>query len=99
MVSATEHASWPSTTISPETKNLINLFFSLVDQKESHIGDRLATEVFAEDGKMIAGPATFVGSAGMVMVISSSPLNNDANGIRNQEMSRTRLGRGDCSPA
>ena len=41
---------WPSTGLSPEVKQLITHFFSLVDLPKPDAGLQIAAEVFAEDG-------------------------------------------------
>lgn len=62
---ATESTVWPSPQISFEIKQLLDKFFSLVDNKAGDSGQRLGTEVFTPDGKFFATSGNFQGSAGM----------------------------------
>ena len=60
----TASTQWPSPEPSSEIKHLINLLFSLADSKETNAGDRMAAEVFAEDGKFLLPTGSFSGSTG-----------------------------------
>ncbi len=73
MPSATESTEWPSTPIASEVKQLISLFFHLVDQPDANIGDRLASEVFTTDGKLLTVQGAAVGSEGQVKSIAARP--------------------------
>jgi len=74
MASATEATEWPSTAIAPEVKQLISLFFHLVDQPDDNVGNRLASEVFTPDGKLLTVQGAAVGSEGQVIRPSSFPI-------------------------
>ncbi len=62
---STDSTVWPLPHLSTDVKQLIDRFFSLVDNKGSDSGERLAREVFTEDGKFFATSGDFEGSAGM----------------------------------
>lgn len=66
MTKALSTTDWPSIDIPVEGQKLIGRFFELADQPEKNSGKRLAEEVFAEDGEMIAAGGRFVGSNGNV---------------------------------
>ena len=61
----TASTAWPSTGISTNVKQLIDHFFSLVDNKADDSGQKIAKEVFTDDGKFFATSGNFEGSAGM----------------------------------
>lgn len=73
MPTALEHTIWPDTPIEPEAKNLIALFFRVVDLKDPDSGKQLAEEVFTPDGKMITANGTFHGEAGASRVSPVEP--------------------------
>ena len=58
-------AIWPSAGVSPEVKQLIKHFFSLVDLPKTDAGLRMAAEVFTEDGVFAATSGYFKGK-GMI---------------------------------
>jgi hypothetical protein len=61
---AIQSTEWPSTPVNLGVKQLIALFFHLVDQKDDDIGSRLASEVFSPDGKLLTVQGAAQGSAG-----------------------------------
>ena len=63
-MASTSSTEWPATPIPTETKELITKFFTLVDWVNPDAGPRLASEVFAEDGKLVSPGPTFEGSEG-----------------------------------
>ena len=61
---------WPDTPIEPEVKDLIALFFHLVDLNDTGAGQQLSEHVFTPDGKMVAANGTFHGEAGASRISS-----------------------------
>lgn len=61
---ATDAAEWPSIAISPEARELVNLFFLCTESKLDDAGLRLAKDVFAPSGKFVTPHGTFTGSDG-----------------------------------
>lgn len=54
----TEKTIWPtSVELDQSVKDLVDLFYTLADDKSSESGPRLAKEVFTKDGEM--GAAAF----------------------------------------
>jgi hypothetical protein len=64
MTTAINSTKWPPGPISENVKNLISLLYSLVESKDSSVGDRLAREVFAAEGQFFTPHFTASGSAG-----------------------------------
>lgn len=64
MTTAIHSTQWPPVPISEDVKNLISLLYSLVESKDSTVGDRLANEVFTVDGQFLTPHSTASGSAG-----------------------------------
>jgi len=59
----TENTEWPtSTPVSDATKSRIDTLFSLLDSRDQSVGDRLADELFTEDGVMHGGAGTAHGT-------------------------------------
>lgn len=89
MASAISSTSWPSTLVSQEGKSLINHFFTLADTKSPDSGERLANEVFTENGIFIAanGPSTGrAGETAFLLPFNGSCINTD----RCQAISKSR---------
>ena len=70
MPTALEYTVWPDTPIEPEVKDLIALFFHLVDLNDTDAGEQLAEHVFTPDGQMITASGTFNGEAGASQISS-----------------------------
>ena len=70
MPTALEHTVWPDTPIEPEVKDLMALFFHLVDLNDTGAGQQLAEHVFTPDGQMITANGTFNGEAGASCISS-----------------------------
>ncbi|KAJ5745091.1 hypothetical protein N7520_010273 [Penicillium odoratum] len=54
---------WPISQPSPEVKQLVHRFFSLVDTNSEEVGQTIADEIFTQDGLMVTANAMFQGSA------------------------------------
>jgi hypothetical protein len=46
----TASTEWPSIAVPTPVKQLVDTFFSLLDNDNKGVGDRLAGEIFAADG-------------------------------------------------
>ena len=79
MPTALEHTVWPDTPIEPEVKDLIALFFRLVDLNDKDAGKPLAEDVFTADGKMITANGAFDGEAGASRFSPREPLSSFAH--------------------
>lgn len=66
---ATDKTAWPSTGLTSKTKGIISLLFQLVDLNDPKSGEKLATEVFTDDGKFLATSGNFTGK-GMALLES-----------------------------
>ena len=64
MPTTLQHIIWPDVPVEPEAKDLIDLFFRLVDLNDVGSGKQLAEDVFTPDGRMITANGTFIGKAG-----------------------------------
>ncbi|KAH7131832.1 hypothetical protein B0J11DRAFT_612041 [Dendryphion nanum] len=53
---------WPSLSLSIQTRYLIATFYEIADKKDDDAGDRIANEIFAENGVLVAPNGTFKGS-------------------------------------
>ena len=73
MSTALERTGWPDTPIEPEVKDLIALFFRLVDLSDNEAGRQLAEDVFTADGNMITANGAFDGEAGASPVLAKRP--------------------------
>lgn len=62
----TDSAKWP-TTVHSTVVQLYDLFFTLVDTTSETSGNRLAEEVFAEDGIFMATSGSFEGGEGILL--------------------------------
>lgn len=63
----TGSTTWPSTDCpSAPVKQLIDKFFSLVDQKGEDIGDQLSHDIFTENGTFLTANGAFKGARGMM---------------------------------
>jgi hypothetical protein len=61
----TEKTIWPtSVQLDQSVKGLIDLFYTLADDKSSNAGPRIAEEVFTKDGTMGAAAGVAKGSEG-----------------------------------
>lgn len=61
----TESTIWPtSVQLDQSVKGLIDLFYTLTDDKSSNAGPRLAEEVFTKDGTMGSSAGVAKGSEG-----------------------------------
>lgn len=60
----------PISQPSSEIKQLVNHFFALVDTNAEDVGQRLADEVFTQDGTFIMANATFQGAAGKITLLN-----------------------------
>jgi hypothetical protein len=60
----TEHTEWPSFEINGAIKELISRFFLLLDSEDASVGDTLADEIFASNGKAVFGGRSFTGADG-----------------------------------
>ncbi|OAL20123.1 hypothetical protein AYO20_11560 [Fonsecaea nubica] len=61
MVYNTEATEWPSFEINPAIKDLISRFFKLLDTQDSSVGNVLADEIFALNGRAEFGGHFFNG--------------------------------------
>lgn len=62
----TAYTIWPSTDcLSAPVKQLIDKFFSLVDQKGGDTGEQLSREIFTEDATFLTANGAFQGATGM----------------------------------
>ena len=59
----TDSAKWP-TAMPATVMRLYDLFFSLVDAKSETSGNRLADEIFTQDGIFMATSGSFEGDEG-----------------------------------
>lgn len=66
----TERAEWPSHASSPALITMIDRFFNTLDSTDADAGDRLADEIFTQDGKLKLGGKWLVGSDGMTLLAS-----------------------------
>ena len=60
----TVNTEWPEVPIAQDVRALINLLFSTLDDSSKDAGPKLADEVFAYDGMLIAAAGTASGYAG-----------------------------------
>ncbi|KEF55976.1 uncharacterized protein A1O9_07556 [Exophiala aquamarina CBS 119918] len=61
----TEKTTWPTAVqVDQSVKSLIDLFYSLADDKASTSGPRIAEEVFTKDGTMMAAAGASKGTEG-----------------------------------
>jgi hypothetical protein len=61
----TANTKWPTSVAIPDSdKSRIDTFFNLLDTDSPEVGDRLADEIFVEDG-ILSGPAGGVRGEGM----------------------------------
>lgn len=61
----TENTAWPtSVELDPSVKELIDLFYTLADDKSSDAGPRLANEVFTKDATMGSSAGVAKGAEG-----------------------------------
>lgn len=65
MGNSTANTIWPITGIPADAKELIEKFFSTMDDSTSSAGDVLADEIFTIEGVLIAAAGTTKGSPGM----------------------------------
>lgn len=71
----TEKTQWPAFEINSAVKELIDRFFSLLDQQDSNVGNILADEIFGKAGKAEFGGHPFIGPDGKSFVpFSELPL-------------------------
>jgi len=63
---ATANAIWPAIPLPSGAAELIDLFFSFTELKNSDAGRRLADEVFLPDGQFVAPHGTSTGSEGRI---------------------------------
>ena len=56
---------WPSTPVPEPFKHLLNLFYSLGDQKSESAGRQLGEDVFIPSGQIIVNKRKINGAAGM----------------------------------
>lgn len=62
----TEKTIWPtSVELDQSVKALLDLFYSLADDKSSEAGPRIAKEVFTKDGAMGSSAGVAKGSEGV----------------------------------
>lgn len=66
----TAQTSWPTIAVSDESKALIDRFFSLMDDANDGVGDKLADEIFTSD-------STFITAAGIVTGCSGKNQKNE----------------------
>jgi hypothetical protein len=57
-------AEWPSTGVPQPVKDLLELFFELLDTNTEDVGKQLATKVFTKDAFFKSFTTTSRGSAG-----------------------------------
>lgn len=62
--SAISSTVWPSTPVSPTTKDLVARFFHLVDQQDDNVGPLLAEEIFTPDARFVSANSAFEGKEG-----------------------------------
>lgn len=92
---------WPG-GIRQDVKDLIDLYFALVDSKDSTAGARLADEVFATDGKWFAAAGCFEGHGWSPLSFEQADQTISANFqscVERQHFSLTRKGMGCCAVA
>ncbi|KAH7385830.1 hypothetical protein BKA66DRAFT_569663 [Pyrenochaeta sp. MPI-SDFR-AT-0127] len=63
MAHATAQTKWPAFSTSVEAKALIEKFFSLMDDPNEGVGDKLADELFTSDGILRAAAGAATGSS------------------------------------
>ena len=63
---STESTEWPNFGVASATKDLIDYFFSLLDDPNENVGDKLADEIFTADGSIVAIGLTASGTAGEI---------------------------------
>ena len=92
MATAIETTTWPAIPIPTDVKDLISRYYSLVETKDSSVGDRLATDVFTPDGIFSSPHVTAAGSAGeyssfllyiLPNIFRSKNINLSTTGYRN----------------
>ncbi|XP_014558658.1 hypothetical protein COCVIDRAFT_24912 [Bipolaris victoriae FI3] len=62
MGSNTKDTVWPDHPVPDSVKKLIDRFFSLLDTQDSNVGNILADEIFASDGRGQLGGHVFAGT-------------------------------------
>lgn len=67
----TESTEWPTAAEVPQAiRDLIDRFYSLLDDDRPEVGATLADEVFTPDGVAYFGGAAFHGISGYVVLVS-----------------------------
>lgn len=63
----TANTVWPTVPVDQGVRDIIDLFFSLVDQDSPNVGRRLTDEVFTPIGVLITASRKFEGTSGMYL--------------------------------
>jgi hypothetical protein len=70
----TANTEWPSAiAVSAATKAVIDTYFNLLDTNSREVGDRLAREIFTEDGVIIGPTGEIKGTEGMSTLATERP--------------------------
>jgi hypothetical protein len=62
---ATTTTQWPTPSFPKPVKDLIILFYALIESQAEDVGQRLADEVFTSNGVMQSGTQRFSGREGI----------------------------------
>lgn len=92
---------WPR-EIRQDVRDLIELYFALVDSKDSTAGVQLADEVFTTDGKWFAAAGCFEGHGWSPLSseqVDQSISANFQSSVERQHCNLTRKGMGCCGVA
>lgn len=82
----TKSTLWPIGNVSSEVKNLIDKFFSLMDDTSDGVGDQLAYEIFTDDGELAAPAGKATRSEGKTKIARTFPHIQDASSWLTHEL-------------